>query len=864
MSTNTNIYGFYLSVGTIIPSSVQGNNFSNLGSTGASGVFGVYVTAGSVNIGTVAGNTFGGAALPTDTIRNGYDNGIIYTSSSGYVNIANNMIGNVAYYGSGGDRTAGIYIGGGTVTIVNNTIHDIKSSCAGTGFTYLPTGIQVASTLGILIEKNTIYNVWNSNPGASAFTATGIEINTASNNVTIDKNKIYNIYAVGTGTAAASPMVFGIYSTAAISNVYDNLISVGQNTPPETRVWGIQDVSSSATSNNAYSFNAVYVNGTGAGSNSSYAFQKTSTALVTLMNNILYNSRAGGTIKSYAIGVTNVPPTVGSDYNDLYSTGTIVGQWGAADVANYTSWKTTTLQDVHSASVDPLFPSLTDWHTAKAELNNSGLTIPGITTDYTGTVRGTPPDIGAYEFSLVPVVTTVAASGITTSGATLNGTVSPNGEFVLTGFEYGLTIAYGTPVPGTPATISGAVLTPFTGPASGLSPNTLYHFRALGTYNSIPVVGLDMTFTTLAAPPTVVTTAATGIGSTTGTINGTVNANGSSTTVSFDYGLTAAYGTNVPGVPLTVTGSTVTPVSANLTGLLPCTLYHYRVNGVNAGGTANGLDLTFTTNPAAPFATTLPATGVGNTNATLNGTVTANCLSTTVVFNYGPTAAYGSTVPGTPSPLNGNTPTAVSASLTGLTTGVTYHYQVCATNANGTTCGSDQTFTTACPQAGPAGPITGPTSTCQGGSGYVYTVAPIPNASGYNWTLPVGGVITSGANTNSITVSYLADSQLRLRICLRNSHLRQRRPVTAPGHHQSAGRSDHRRSRFQMRGFNRCYIYNTIRNDQLCMDNFCRRVHYRWPGHKYCHRLLEYGRCSNSMCELQQCSGLSRSRSGLL
>ena len=36
-----------------------------------------------------------------------------------------------------------------------------------------------------------------------------------------------------------------------------------------------------------------------------------------------------------------------------------------------------------------------------------------------------------------------------------------------------------------------------------------------------------------------------------------------------------------------------------------------------------------------------------------------------------------------------------SASLSGLQPGITYHYRLTATNASGTTNGSDQTFTTA-------------------------------------------------------------------------------------------------------------------------------------------------------------------------
>jgi len=65
---------------------------------------------------------------------------------------------------------------------------------------------------------------------------------------------------------------------------------------------------------------------------------------------------------------------------------------------------------------------------------------------------------------------------------------------------------------------------------------------------------------------------------------------------------------------------------------------------------------------------------------------------------------------------------------------------------------------TVLPLTGPAGPITGLATACQGVSGYVYQTSPILNATGYNWTIPVGGTITAGANTNMITVSYGANA----------------------------------------------------------------------------------------------------------
>jgi hypothetical protein len=140
------------------------------------------------------------------------------------------------------------------------------------------------------------------------------------------------------------------------------------------------------------------------------------------------------------------------------------------------------------------------------------------------------------------------------------------------------------------------------------------------------------------APPTVVTQAATNVTTTTARLNGTANANNSSTIVTFEYGLTTAYGTVVSGVPATVTGSTVTPVLANLTGLAPNTLYHYRVNGSNSVGTTNGLDLTFTT-ASIPENTAITGS-VANQDTCFNATntITVAGNNTTFVIQNGGSA----------------------------------------------------------------------------------------------------------------------------------------------------------------------------------------------------------------------------------
>jgi hypothetical protein len=56
--------------------------------------------------------------------------------------------------------------------------------------------------------------------------------------------------------------------------------------------------------------------------------------------------------------------------------------------------------------------------------------------------------------------------------------------------------------------------------------------------------------------------------------------------------------------------------------------------------------------------------------------------------------------------------------------------------------------------AGPAGQVIGQTTVCQLAAGLTYTVAPITNATSYIWSVPSGVTITSGSNTNTITVTF--------------------------------------------------------------------------------------------------------------
>ncbi len=185
-----------------------------------------------------------------------------------------------------------------------------------------------------------------------------------------------------------------------------------------------------------------------------------------------------------------------------------------------------------------------------------------------------------------PTVTSSAATSVTATGATLNGTINANGATSAASFSYGLTTSYGSSVAATPSSVTGTSATSISAAVSSLSPNTQYNFRAVATVGSTPTNGANASFYTLANVPGAVEIETPGITTLDVTlITSTQNGNPSAT----QYAIREAGGQYVQASG--ALGATAVWRTAaawgttTVTGLMPDTAYTFSAKARNNAST---------------------------------------------------------------------------------------------------------------------------------------------------------------------------------------------------------------------------------------------------------------------------------------
>jgi uncharacterized protein (TIGR02145 family) len=196
----------------------------------------------------------------------------------------------------------------------------------------------------------------------------------------------------------------------------------------------------------------------------------------------------------------------------------------------------------------------------------------------------------------VPAITTGTVYNITANSAISGGNITNDGgaSVVSRGLVWRIYPLSPTIEENDGFTAEGTGLGVFTSTMNGLSANTKYYVRAYATNEKGKGYGDQLSFST-SGPPSVTTIDASLIANCKATLNGTINANGSSTNVKFEYGITSSYGSSVEYTQNPVSGSTDANVSQEITGLVSGQTYYFRIVATNTYGQTNGNGLTFKT-----------------------------------------------------------------------------------------------------------------------------------------------------------------------------------------------------------------------------------------------------------------------------
>ena len=178
--------------------------------------------------------------------------------------------------------------------------------------------------------------------------------------------------------------------------------------------------------------------------------------------------------------------------------------------------------------------------------------------------------------------------------ASVSTEVNPNHWETIYLFEWGDTQAFGAATPFSDP-IGGLDNDPIevTQELTGLTPGTIYFFRAVAANFRGTTEGEAISFTTPDLPR-IDSTVAESVGKTSAHLGGLVAPMARATTASFQYGPTAAYGQSTPQVPI---GQDLIfhKVGADIGGLTAGATYHFRIAASNEIGTTYGPDQTFTT-----------------------------------------------------------------------------------------------------------------------------------------------------------------------------------------------------------------------------------------------------------------------------
>ena len=266
------------------------------------------------------------------------------------------------------------------------------------------------------------------------------------------------------------------------------------------------------------------------------------------------------------------------------------------------------------------------------------------------------------------------------------------------------------------------------GPAALLTANVGVNDKpdiVVATYDDSTVSVLINDSTPPPPPPVPTTTAATGMTSTSASLNSTINPQGSHTFYKYEYGLTTSFGSAIGPFDAGSGSAPVAQPPRSITGLQSARTYYYRVcvrSDAGAGQTCGAAVAFSTAGAAAPEATTSFLEQAGP-DVRFTGTVNPRGMPTAFTFEYGTSPSLGS-ITMVDNAGSGTAAGSVSAVIPLGPTNKTFYFRLVATNDLGTATGVLRSSTTTWASRVPVATTGSATSITSTGATFDGTVDP--------------------------------------------------------------------------------------------------------------------------------------------
>jgi DUF2075 family protein len=503
-------------------------------------------------------------------------------------------------------------------TITTREVSGITSNSALTGGTIASDGGTTVSSKGVCWSTTEYPRI-----NANKITDISDSTNFISSITGLLPNTVYYVRAFATnsqGTAYGSQMTFTTtlatdsvvptLTTTAVSSIGATTASAGGNiTSDGGAPVTARGICWSTTTGPTVALTTKTSDGTGAG-----IFTSSITGLTVLTTYYVraYATNSVGTVYgnevSFKTASNPIVPTLTTTAASAISSttanagGNITSDGGAPVTARGICWSTTTGPTTALATKTSDGTGIGTFTSSITGLTTfTTYYVKAYATNSVGTVYGNEVSFKTTASSVLPTLSTTAASAISVTAATAGGNITSDGGAPVTARGVCWSTTTGPTTSLTTKTSDGTGIGTFTSSITGLTTSTTYYVKAYATNSVGTVYGNEISFTTTASAvlPTLSTTAASAISATAATAGGNITSDGGAGVTVRGICWSTTTGPTTALATKTSNGTGTGAFTSSITGLTAATTYYVRAYATNSTGTAYGNEISFATTAAS-------------------------------------------------------------------------------------------------------------------------------------------------------------------------------------------------------------------------------------------------------------------------